>query len=218
MPGLLKTHVSQELCVTITKLRICWTRIATKNCRGRGRTLTVKRTEGAGVVRHFKATARRHAAGNSLPRERWHPAVRAATVGSKLKVRPGGSHPSNRTIRNWTGAPGSPKRTWADNGFFQCFCSMHQDASLSKRPFRPTWQRALKGLRPVVFNPCTLVRTWGTRPVPNGSPLQFESCQTSRPLWLAPLVKSDYRYVPPSPGQGTGQVTENPVSRDRANE
>jgi hypothetical protein len=149
---LLKTP-AQVLCVTITKLRICWMRIATKNCRGCGHTLTVKTTDAVGGVRHFKATVRRHAAGNSLPRERWHPAVRAATVGSKLKVRPGGSHPSNRTIRNWTGAPGSPKRTWADNGFFQCFYSMHQDASLSKRPFRPTWQRALEGAAPRRFQP-----------------------------------------------------------------
>jgi hypothetical protein len=24
-------------------------------------------------------------------------------------------------IRNWTGAPGSPKRTWAENDIFECF-------------------------------------------------------------------------------------------------
>jgi hypothetical protein len=25
---------------------------------------------------------------------------------------------------NWTGAPGSHQRTWAENGFFECFYSM----------------------------------------------------------------------------------------------
>ena len=92
---------------------------------------------------------------------------------------PAGVTPLTEPIRNWTGAPGSStcpgvpwERTWAENGFFQCFCSMHQDASLSNHPLRPTWQRALKGLRPVVFGPCTLVRTW--------APVQFlMSCRCS---------------------------------------
>ena len=30
-------------------------------------------------------------------------------------------HESLRAISNWTGAPGSPKRTWAENDIFECF-------------------------------------------------------------------------------------------------
>src|ERR1700684_290733 len=31
----------------------------------------------------------------------------------------------------WTGAPCSPQRTWAENGFFECFCSMCKNGSRS---------------------------------------------------------------------------------------
>ena len=77
--------------------------------------------------------------------------------------------------------------------FSNAFTLCTRMLALASAPFAPHGQERWKGLRPVVFNPCTLVRTWGTRPVPKVLPLQFESCQTSRPLWLAPLVKSDSR-------------------------
>src|ERR1700733_7753539 len=35
---------------------------------------------------------------------------------------------ANQGLWPWTGAPCSPQRTWAENGFFKCFHSMHQDA------------------------------------------------------------------------------------------
>jgi hypothetical protein len=40
-----------------------------------------------------------------------------------------------------------------------------EDADLDKRPFAHI-AKAFEGLRPVFFGPCTLVRTWGTRPEP----------------------------------------------------
>ena len=102
---------------------------------------------------------------------------------------------------------------------------MHQDASLSNRPFHPTWQRALKGLRPVVFDPCTLVRTWGTRPVPNGLPLQFESGQSVESLGLTGEEVFDLEGIRqmleqkfaqfPSPRATQEQVTGNPVFREQ---
>src|ERR1700719_558147 len=65
--------------------------------------------------------------------------------------------------RNRTGAPCSPQRTWAENGFFQCFHSMRTDSCSWPQSFRHTLKRR-EGLRPVFFGPCTLGRTWGTRP------------------------------------------------------
>jgi hypothetical protein len=65
----------------------------------------------------------------------------------------------------WTGAPCSPQRTWAENGFFQML-SLHgtRISALNSSLFARKQERS-NGLRPVFFGPCTLGRTWGTRPV-----------------------------------------------------
>ncbi len=58
--------------------------------------------------------------------------------------------------RNWTGAPRSPKRTWAENDMFRSLFAVR----FRKKPW---WAS------PVFFGPRTLRRTWGTRPVLLGS-------------------------------------------------
>ena len=51
--------------------------------------------------------------------------------------------------------------------------------------------KAIVGLRPVVFNPCTLVRTWGTRPVrierngPTGSHTSRAAIPLKHPVFVA---------------------------------
>jgi hypothetical protein len=37
-------------------------------------------------------------------------------------------------IKDWTGAPGSRKRTWAENDFFKCFHSMGRVLSKGASP------------------------------------------------------------------------------------
>src|SRR5271156_4629207 len=56
----------------------------------------------------------------------------------------------------WTGAPCSPERTWAENGFFKCFHSMHQDAC--------RWLLSVEAA-PVFFGPYTLGRGAPSRQV-----------------------------------------------------
>jgi hypothetical protein len=66
--------------------------------------------------------------------------------------------------------------------------------------------RALEGLRPIFFGPCTLGRTWGTRP---GSRASFFAPATASPTNSAlvqpptqfpavrtPLVRAFLRFVP----------------------
>jgi hypothetical protein len=62
------------------------------------------------------------------------------------------------SLRNRTGAPGSPQRTWAEeDGAKPHHCSCYSP--------RSGLSRALEGkqLKKVIFVPGTLVRTWGTR-------------------------------------------------------
>src|SRR5271163_1827174 len=68
----------------------------------------------------------------------------------------------------WRGAPCSPQRTWAENDVFECFYSIPELFSLGSRVCN-TRQKRSKGLRPAVFVPRTLGRTWGTpRPSTHG--------------------------------------------------
>ena len=56
---------------------------------------------------------------------------------------------------NWTGAPGSPKRTWAENDWAQPYNCFLQEVQLRYQ---------LKAFEKFLFGPGTLGRTWGTRP------------------------------------------------------
>jgi hypothetical protein len=84
----------------------------------------------------------------------------------------------NHGHRFWTGAPCSPERTWAENGFFQCSHSMGKD-SCYWPSFFAALQKRSKELRPAVFSPCTLGRTWGTRP---GRRASFFAPTTATPM------------------------------------
>ncbi len=48
---------------------------------------------------------------------------------------------------------GSPKRTWAENGFFKCFHSTREGLLLTTAIFLPAQRYRSKGLRPVFFSP-----------------------------------------------------------------
>ena len=56
--------------------------------------------------------------------------------------------------RNWTGAPRSPQRTWAENDMFRLLLLFD-------------FAKAMVGFA-LLFGPGTLWRTWGTRPVSTG--------------------------------------------------
>jgi hypothetical protein len=47
--------------------------------------------------------------------------------------------------------------------FFQCFLFMYQGSRSGQLPFARR-VGTIEGLRPIFFGPCTLRRTWGTRP------------------------------------------------------
>src|SRR6202030_2904354 len=64
----------------------------------------------------------------------------------------------------WTGAPCSPQRTWAENGFFPML-SLHAPGSCSwPHSIYPSTSSIGRGLRPIFFGPCTLREIRGTRP------------------------------------------------------
>jgi hypothetical protein len=55
------------------------------------------------------------------------------------------------------------QRTWAENDVFECFYSVAELFSLEQLRLHAR-KRHSKGLRPAVFVPRTLRRTWGTPP------------------------------------------------------
>jgi hypothetical protein len=62
---------------------------------------------------------------------------------------------------------GAPCRKSGTMGRERCFSNafpVMRDGSCSHQRCLPTEQKRWNGLRPVFFGPCTLRRTWGTRP------------------------------------------------------
>src|SRR5271170_3566308 len=55
-----------------------------------------------------------------------------------------------------------------------------------------TWQERWKGLRPVFFVPCTLWRTWGTRP---DSPHPQRRCLPNRGLGVGLVLRLSQLFV-----------------------
>jgi hypothetical protein len=80
-----------------------------------------------------------------------------------VRTQPAGVSFVTEIIRNWTGAPGSPKRTWAENDIFECF---QLDGSAAPNGF--SWTDSLK-------------RSWASPGFPvkfggvgeRGAPVQF---------------------------------------------
>jgi hypothetical protein len=56
-----------------------------------------------------------------------------------VRTQPAGVSFVTEIIRNWTGAPGSPKRTWAEKDIFECF---QLDGSAAPNGF--SWTDSLK--------------------------------------------------------------------------
>ena len=81
-----------------------------------GRTLTVKTTDAAGVC----GTSRQRCA--STRRRKFSTTRTAASCSTCCGNWRQTEGPSNRTHWELDGCPRFPKRTWAENGFFQCFC------------------------------------------------------------------------------------------------
>ena len=72
---------------------------------------------------------------------------------SKLDWRRKRRTPSrNRGNWFWTGAPCSPERTWAENGFFQCSHSMGKDSCSWPQCLRRI-AKAFEGAAPRLFQP-----------------------------------------------------------------
>ncbi len=68
-------------------------------------------------------------------------------------------------LRPWTGAPCSPERTWAEKtgrSPIERFCY----AGKKNAPRARIVAHGVKAFEKSVFGPCTLGRTWGTRPEP----------------------------------------------------
>src|ERR1700732_891395 len=98
-------------------------------------------------------------------------------------------HSTQHRLRNWTGAPRSSKRTWAEDDLFRMlFLALNTEAMVGASPhrFRPTYPDFLHGAPPTPACAAfikesrmkctnarkvrqeirsTLRRTWGTRPV-----------------------------------------------------
>ena len=53
----------------------------------------------------------------------------------------------------WTGAPGSPQPTWAENGFFKCFHSTREGALAHNGNLFAREAVALEGATPRLFRP-----------------------------------------------------------------
>jgi len=86
-----------------------------------------------------------------------------------VRTQPASSLYPSRTSRNWTGAPGSHQRTWVEKIGAQPPPKLL--IFLRVVEIRLGLGRTLlrKHSKNFIFNPGTLVRTWGTRPVPTGS-------------------------------------------------
>jgi hypothetical protein len=65
----------------------------------------------------------------------------------------------------WTGAPCSPQRTWAENGFFQCFHSMHDDSCSWAQSFCPCSKSVGRAV-PRLFRPMYPDFLHGAPPTP----------------------------------------------------
>src|SRR5882757_99687 len=66
----------------------------------------------------------------------------------------------------WTGAPCSPQRTWAEKDGAQPLSNAFAGCTKRIRPRSRVLAREPKAFEKSVFGPCTLGRTWGTRPEP----------------------------------------------------
>jgi hypothetical protein len=91
----------------------------------------------------------------------------------------------------WTGAPCSPsaymgQKRWSSNAFTSCMTALARSNSLVRRA------EAFEGPRPVFFGPCTLLRTWGTRPGTRAALVTQSSSATC-----------SSQAEPPDPGRGS---------------
>ena len=71
-------------------------------------------------------------------------------------------------MRNWTGAPRSPQRTWSENVIFRLL-QLDGSATTNRSSSTDSFKSDFGGFAPIVSSPGTFRRTWGTRPVSTGS-------------------------------------------------